>query len=196
MLAGVVCFREWGPATAGASVSTPQPDLTLAEVAELRRFTPRYLRELIRRHQIPVLRSGRLIRFDALSLFALEEALRCRSRRPAQIDWRPHYRRHCRQNAHTPPRSKRRPEARCGGGRRTRSRYPANGMARGTSWILHIRRDGPELYRGGAALEAYQGICAPVGARRRGTPRTGRSGCRNPSASHTAQTRFQDFDIS
>ena len=27
----------------------PQRDLTLAEVAELRRFTPRYLRELIRR---------------------------------------------------------------------------------------------------------------------------------------------------
>src|SRR5215470_3494492 len=79
MLAAVVCFREWGPATAGASMSTPQRDLTLAEVAELRRFTPRYLRELIRRHQIPVLRSGRLIRFDALSLSALEEALRCHS---------------------------------------------------------------------------------------------------------------------
>src|SRR5215472_13003863 len=60
-------------------MSEPQRDLTLAEVAELRRFTPRYLRELIRRHQIPVLRSGRLIRFDALSLCALEEALRCRS---------------------------------------------------------------------------------------------------------------------
>jgi excisionase family DNA binding protein len=62
-------------------MSAAQRDLTLAEVAELRRFTPRYLRELIRRHQIPVLRSGRLIRFDALSLCALEEALRqpCRS---------------------------------------------------------------------------------------------------------------------
>src|SRR5215472_16776637 len=59
----------------------PQRDLTLAEVAELRRFTPRYLRELVRRHEIPVLRSGRLIRFDALALNALEEALRqpCRS---------------------------------------------------------------------------------------------------------------------
>jgi hypothetical protein len=54
-------------------------DLTLAEVAELRRFTPRYLRELIRRHQIPVLGSGRLIRFDTLALCALEEALRCHS---------------------------------------------------------------------------------------------------------------------
>src|SRR6516165_11695381 len=60
-------------------MSASQPDLTLAEVAELRRFTPRYLRELIRRHQIPVLRSGRLIRFDTLSLHALEEALRCHS---------------------------------------------------------------------------------------------------------------------
>src|SRR5215472_12259511 len=56
-----------------------QRDLTLVEVAELRRFTPRYLRELVRRHGIPVLRSGRLIRFDALALNALEEALRCRS---------------------------------------------------------------------------------------------------------------------
>jgi excisionase family DNA binding protein len=56
-------------------MSASQRDLTLAEVAELRRFTPGYLCELIRRHQIPVLRSGRLIRFDALSLSALEEAL-------------------------------------------------------------------------------------------------------------------------
>src|ERR1700757_2702731 len=68
-------------------MSAPQRDLTLAEVAELRRFTPRYLRELIRRHQIPVLRSGRLIRFDALSLRALEEALRCPS--PSSAESRP-----------------------------------------------------------------------------------------------------------
>src|ERR1700739_2590847 len=61
----------------------PECDLTLAEVAEIRRFTPRYLRELVRRHQIPVLRSGRLIRFDALSLRALEEVLRCHSPSPA-----------------------------------------------------------------------------------------------------------------
>ena len=63
-------------------MSAPQRDLTLAEVAELRRFTPRYLRELIRRYQIPVLRSGRLIRFDALSLKALETVLRCHSPSP------------------------------------------------------------------------------------------------------------------
>src|SRR5262249_9378561 len=58
-------------------------DLTLAEVAELRRFTPRYLRELVRRHAIPVLGSGRLIRFDAFSLSVLEDVLRCRSKSPA-----------------------------------------------------------------------------------------------------------------
>src|SRR5215472_12338252 len=54
--------------------------LTLDDAAELFSFTPRYLRELIRRHQIPVLKSGRLIRFDATALHALEEALRCRSK--------------------------------------------------------------------------------------------------------------------
>src|SRR5215813_7786304 len=60
-------------------MSASQRDLTLAEVAELRRFTPCYLRELIRRHKILVLLSGLLIRFDTLSLCALEEALRCHS---------------------------------------------------------------------------------------------------------------------
>src|SRR5215475_1470089 len=59
--------------------------LTLAEVAELHRFRPRYLRAFIRRHGIPVLRSGRLIRFDALALCALEEALRCPSPSPAAV---------------------------------------------------------------------------------------------------------------
>src|SRR5438132_12848175 len=61
----------------------PDRDLTLAEVAELRRFSPRYLRELVRWHSIPVLRSGRLSRFDPVSLHALEEVLRCRSKSPA-----------------------------------------------------------------------------------------------------------------
>src|SRR5262249_50230321 len=66
-------------------MSAPQRDLTLAEVADLRRFTPRDLRDLIRRYGIPVLRSGRLIRFDASALAALEEALRqpCPSRSSA-----------------------------------------------------------------------------------------------------------------
>src|SRR5262245_21066018 len=69
------------------SMSPPERDLTLAEVAELRRFTPRYLRDLIRRHHIPVLRSGWLIRLDALSLSVLEEALRCHS--PSSVGNRP-----------------------------------------------------------------------------------------------------------
>src|SRR5215469_7762699 len=56
-------------------MSGPEPDLTLAEVAEIRRFTKRYLREFIRRHRIPVVHAGRWIRFDTLSLCALEEPL-------------------------------------------------------------------------------------------------------------------------
>src|SRR5262249_21375079 len=71
--------RGMGARSRSLSMPALERDLTLAEVAELRRFTPRYLRELVRRHQIPVLRSGRLIRFDTLSLCALEEALRCHS---------------------------------------------------------------------------------------------------------------------
>ena len=39
-------------------------------------FHTRYLRDFIRRHQIPVLRPGRLIRFDAHALQVREEALR------------------------------------------------------------------------------------------------------------------------
>src|SRR5262249_39394957 len=55
------------------------PHQTLREVARLYQFTSRYLRELVRRHNIPVLGSGRMIRFDAPALDALETALRCRS---------------------------------------------------------------------------------------------------------------------
>jgi hypothetical protein len=60
----------------------PERDLTLAEVAELRRVTPRQLREFVRRHNIPILTTGKAIRFDAFALAALEEALRrpCRSK--------------------------------------------------------------------------------------------------------------------
>src|SRR5262252_4638277 len=62
----------------------PQPAVhaTLEEIAAQYRFTPRYLRELIRKHALPVLRSGRLVRFDALALAALEEVLRCPSPSP------------------------------------------------------------------------------------------------------------------
>src|SRR6516162_6588796 len=54
---------------------------TLSEIAERLRFSQRKLREIIRKHDIPVLEAGRDIRFDARALAALEEALRrpCRS---------------------------------------------------------------------------------------------------------------------
>jgi hypothetical protein len=53
-------------------------DRTLAEIAAGKQFTPRQLREFVRRHQIPVLTTGKggVIRFDRLALVALEEALR------------------------------------------------------------------------------------------------------------------------
>jgi excisionase family DNA binding protein len=69
-------FRGGDPQRRSPPMSAPLRDLTLAEVADLRRLTPRYLRDLIRQHGIPVLRSGRLIRFDAYALAALEEVLR------------------------------------------------------------------------------------------------------------------------
>lgn len=49
---------------------------TLAEVADQLRVRPRWLRELVRAKNIPVLRSGRVIRFDELALRALEETMR------------------------------------------------------------------------------------------------------------------------
>ena len=53
------------------------PHRTLEEVAAQYRFSERKLRELIKKHNLPVLQSGkRLIRFDRLALNALEEALR------------------------------------------------------------------------------------------------------------------------
>jgi hypothetical protein len=58
--------------------------LTLAEVADQLQVMPRWLREFVGRHQIPVLRNGpagKIIRFDRVAITALEEALRrpCRS---------------------------------------------------------------------------------------------------------------------
>src|SRR5688572_19690997 len=61
----------------------PNRDLTLAEVAELRRFTQRQLREFILRHKIPVFRTGKKITFNDRALAALEEALLCRSKSSA-----------------------------------------------------------------------------------------------------------------
>lgn len=49
---------------------------TLAEVADQLRVRPRWLRELVRERGIPVLRKGRVIRFDALALRAIEETMR------------------------------------------------------------------------------------------------------------------------
>jgi hypothetical protein len=47
--------------------------LTLAEVAEHYRFSERKLRRFVREHDVPVLREGRDIRFDALALSTLAE---------------------------------------------------------------------------------------------------------------------------
>jgi hypothetical protein len=60
-------------------------DLTLAEVAELRQLTPRQLRDFVRRHQVPILTTGKAIRFDRVALAALEEALRRPRMNPARV---------------------------------------------------------------------------------------------------------------
>jgi hypothetical protein len=49
---------------------------TLGEVAEQYRFSERWLRDFIRTRGIPVLHTGKQIRFDGLAIVALEEALR------------------------------------------------------------------------------------------------------------------------
>jgi hypothetical protein len=59
--------------------------LTLVEVAAEFRVTPRWLREVVRARKIPVLRKGRIIRFDRIALDALNESLRCRSASPAAL---------------------------------------------------------------------------------------------------------------
>jgi hypothetical protein len=65
-------------------MATPERLQTIEEVAAHFAVTPRLLREMIKRHQIPVLRSSRrIVRFDTLALRSLEEALRCRSESPA-----------------------------------------------------------------------------------------------------------------
>jgi excisionase family DNA binding protein len=52
--------------------------LTLQEVADHLRVSERWLRNFIRRRQIGVLRSGRIIRFDEAAMSELEETMRCR----------------------------------------------------------------------------------------------------------------------
>src|SRR6516225_3891363 len=49
---------------------------TLAEIAERFQFSSRWMRDFIRAHGIPVLHTGRQIRFDDLALRSFEEALR------------------------------------------------------------------------------------------------------------------------
>jgi hypothetical protein len=61
----------------------------LAAVAGELGVKERWLRRFIQRHRIPVLRSGRIIRFDDLALRALEEAMRCRSESPAGTETAP-----------------------------------------------------------------------------------------------------------
>jgi excisionase family DNA binding protein len=55
---------------------------TLKEVATAMQVSERWLREFIRRKQIGVLRSGRIVRFDEAALSELEEAMRCRYASP------------------------------------------------------------------------------------------------------------------
>ena len=62
-----------------------EPILTLAEVAARYRFTERWLRDFIRARGLPVLHTGRQIRFDALALNALDQALR-RPAKPAAAE--------------------------------------------------------------------------------------------------------------
>ncbi|HVB16177.1 MAG TPA: helix-turn-helix domain-containing protein [Stellaceae bacterium] len=64
---------------------TPDPILTLAEVAARYRFTERWLRDFIRAKHLPVLHTGRQIRFDAVALNALDQALR-RPAKPAAAE--------------------------------------------------------------------------------------------------------------
>jgi hypothetical protein len=53
---------------------------TLAEVAAELKVTERWLRDFIRREQIAVLRSGRIVRFDAAAKRELEDAMRVKPR--------------------------------------------------------------------------------------------------------------------
>ena len=50
--------------------------LTLSEVAERYKFSERWVRDFIREHAIPVLRTHNKIRFDQLAIDAFEAALR------------------------------------------------------------------------------------------------------------------------
>jgi excisionase family DNA binding protein len=52
---------------------------TIEDVAEHLGVTPRSVRQIVRKHHVPVLSTGRHIRFDDHAITAFYEALRCRS---------------------------------------------------------------------------------------------------------------------
>jgi hypothetical protein len=81
---------ELGPAVSpnATAARTTTKILTLGEVADRFHLKVPWLREFIRKNDIPVLRSPKLIRFDAAALGALEEALRGPSRSPGRAGGR------------------------------------------------------------------------------------------------------------
>lgn len=58
---------------------------TIEDVAAHLGVTARVVRQIVRKYYVPVLNTGRHIRFDDLALKAFFEALRQRSRQPAAI---------------------------------------------------------------------------------------------------------------
>ena len=58
------------------------PELTLAQAAEIFHKKPRWLRNYVKKHKIPVLKPGRDLLFDDIALSALREAMRCHSPSP------------------------------------------------------------------------------------------------------------------
>lgn len=67
-----------GAAGEVAGRGRPKPDsyITLDEMADQLQVTSRWLRKVVKDNAVPVLRRGRIIRFDALARAALQEALR------------------------------------------------------------------------------------------------------------------------
>ena len=66
-----------GRSTTGAgTMADTARILTLQETAEMFRVSPRWLRETVNALGIPVLRKGRVIRFDNIAIESLKEAMR------------------------------------------------------------------------------------------------------------------------
>jgi Helix-turn-helix domain len=66
----------------------PPPYKTLEEVAAELRVSPRWLRDFVRSHPIPMLKCGRSLRFDKRALAALEDELRVMP--PGPFKWPPY----------------------------------------------------------------------------------------------------------